>query len=234
MTSNRVMVPTLILAAALLGGARDLAAQRGADTTAGRGRGGGVVDTAGGRRGGGGGGGGQRGGGRGGLRVMTLTVPWTSGGPIPLKYTQAAEEFSPALTWSGAPENTASFVLFVTDLSTANVGGTEGQLQWLVWNIPAKATGLPERFPQGPTQPDGTQQISHSGPYYRGPGAPSTSLPHTYMFELMALDTVINVPSVNAMLGPTRAAVVAAIAGRVRGKAYAFGTFAYPKPSPLP
>jgi Raf kinase inhibitor-like YbhB/YbcL family protein len=220
----------------VMGAANDAVAQGrggGADTT-GRGRGGGAVDTTAGRRGGGGGGGGQRGGGRGGIRMMTLTVPWIAGGTIPLKYTQGGAEVSPALKWSGAPDSTKSFVLFVTNMSVAAVGGVDGPLHWLVWNIPGTATGLKENIPHGPTLPDGTQQISLSGPYYRGPAAPATSLPHTYMFELMALDTVLTIPSTNVAPGPTRAAIVAAIAGRVRGKAYAFGTWAYPKPVVVP
>ena len=219
-----------LLSATLLSIARDASAQnppttatsgRGADTTAGRGGGG-----RGG--GGGGGGGGQRGRGAA-LRVMSLTVPWTNGGAVPLKYTQAGAEVSPALSWSGAPDSTKSFVLLVTDLSVAAVGGADGPLHWLVWNIPGTATSLPEAVPQGPTLPGGIQQISMSGPYYRGPGAPATSMPHTYMFELFALDTTVVVPSENVAVQPTRTAVMAALAGHVRGKAYATGIYSRSK-----
>ena len=127
---------------------------------------------------------GQRGGGRGrgAVQVMTLTTAgWPDGGPIPAKYTQAGEELSPPLSWSGAPEGTASFVLIVHDLDAmtnpandyaAPLRDTNDVLHWLVWNIPPTATGLPEGVPQGPQQPDGMRQISQSGPYYRGPAAP--------------------------------------------------------------
>ena len=47
----------------------------------------------------------QRGGGRGAVAVMTLTTTgFTDGGTVALKYTQAGDEVSPPLTWSGAPE----------------------------------------------------------------------------------------------------------------------------------
>jgi hypothetical protein len=107
-----------------------------------------------------------RGGGRGGrgVQVMTLsTTAWTDGGQIPVKYSQAGDELSPPLAWSGAPEGTASFVLIVHDLDamvnppndyTAPVRDTNDVLHWLVWNIPATATSLPEGVPQGPQLPD--------------------------------------------------------------------------------
>ncbi|HEX7778277.1 MAG TPA: YbhB/YbcL family Raf kinase inhibitor-like protein, partial [Vicinamibacterales bacterium] len=100
-----------------------------------------------------------------------------------------------------------------------------------VWNIPPTATGLPEGVPQGPQLPDGSRQISQSGPYYRGPGAPRTGPPHHYAFELYALDTTINVPSTDASPAEVRAAVKAAMATHVRGKATLVGLY---KASELP
>src|SRR5262245_37314622 len=52
-----------------------------------------------------GGGGGQRGGGgRGRAQTMSLTTTaWADGGTIPIKFSQAGPEVSPALSWSGAP-----------------------------------------------------------------------------------------------------------------------------------
>ena len=47
-------------------------------------------------------------------------------------------------------------------------------LHWMLWNIPASARSLAEAIPQGNQLPDGTRQISASGPYYRGPGAPAS------------------------------------------------------------
>jgi phosphatidylethanolamine-binding protein (PEBP) family uncharacterized protein len=45
------------------------------------------------------------------------------------------------------------------------------------------------------------------------------------VFELFALDTMLDVPAVGASPPATRAAVVAAIAGHVRGKAVLVGLF---------
>ena len=176
-------------------------------------------------RGGGRGGGGR---GRGGIRVMTLTsAAFTDGGMIPVKYAQPGVELSPPLAWSGAPDSTQSFVLIVHDPDAAIGDGLDDVLHWMVWGIPGTATSLPEGVPQGPQLADGMRQISVSGPYYRGPAAPASGPVHHYLFELYALDTPINVPPTdnNAPVALRRAAVVAALAGHVRGKAAMVGLF---------
>lgn len=168
----------------------------------------------------------QRGRGRGGVQVMTLTAAgWPDGGMIPAKHTQLGAETSPALSWSGAPEGTVSFVLLVQDMDVASGDGT-GQLHWLVWNIPASRTALPEDVPQGAELPDGTRQISVTGPSYRGPAAPASDPAHHYVFEIYALDAPIEVRAGTASPAETRAAVMAAMAGHIRGKATYLGRYA--------
>ena len=172
------------------------------------------------------GGGGGRG--RGGVRVMTLTSSGiTDGGVIPAKYAQHGEELSPPLSWTGAPDSTRSFVLIAHDLDAIG-GNGDDVLHWLVWNIPGTATSLPEGVPHGPQAADGMRQISVSGPYYRGPGAPQTGPPHHYVFELYALDTTIDVAPTGQSPAATRAAVLAAMAGRVRAKGVLVGLYKRP------
>lgn len=169
-----------------------------------------------------------RGRGRGGMQVMTLTAPWSPGAEIPEKYTQAGGEVSPALSWSDPPEGTGSFVLVVHDVSAPVNPGTDDVLHWLIWNIPAEARALPEGMPQGPQLPNGTRQISVTGPQYRGPGAPASGPPHVYLFELYAIEGTVNVPALGpagASVPQIRAAVMSAIEGRVRGKAVTSGVY---------
>lgn len=172
--------------------------------------------------------GGQRGGGRGrgAVQVMTLTsTAWSDGGQIPAKYTQAGDESSPPLAWSNAPEGVVSYALIVHDVDAAIGNGTDDVLHWMLWNIPATVTAIHERAPALSQLPDGTRQISATGPYYRGPGALSSGPPHHYVFELFALDTLLEVPAVGQSPPQTRAAVVAAMAGHIRGKAAYVGLF---------
>ena len=185
-------------------------------------------------------------GGRGGVRIMTLSSPaFTDGAMIPARHAQPGHDVSPPLTWTGAPDSTVSFVLIVHDADAATGDGTDDVLHWMVWNIPGTATSLPEGMPQGPqiqlpgfTPPPapaggrggggaggGVRQISVSGPYYRGPAAPATGPVHHYIFELYALDTMINVQPVGLSAAATRAAVVDAMKTHIRGKAILVGLF---------
>jgi len=164
--------------------------------------------------------------GRGSIQVMTLTSSaWPDGGIIPDKYTQAGEDISPPLAWSNVPAGTVSFVLIVHDPDAVVGAGTEDTLHWMLWNLPATVAALHEHAPSMAQLPDGTRQISATGPYYRGPGAASAGPAHHYVFELYALDTMLDVPAVGASPAQTRAAVVTAMAAHVRGKAVCVGLF---------
>jgi Raf kinase inhibitor-like YbhB/YbcL family protein len=173
---------------------------------------------------------------RGGLKTMTLvTTAWPDGGMIPLRYTQAGPEISPAIQWSGAPSGTTSFVLIFHDADTLASNSTDDLLHWLVWNIPGTATGVAQGRPDGFELPDGSWQISGSGSRYRGPGASSTGPLHHYVMELYALDTTLDIKV--APQGPQdpnpnpqaiRASVIQAMVGHVRGKAAYVGLFRRP------
>lgn len=163
---------------------------------------------------------------RGPIQVMSLTTTaWTDGGRIPARHTQAGVQVSPPLAWTDAPDSAASFVLIARDADAAIGNGTDDLLHWMLWNIPKGTRSLPEGIAQGNQLPDGTRQISASGPYYRGPGAPAAGPAHHYVFEIYALDATIDVPAVGLSPALTRAAVVAAMAGTVRGKGALVGTW---------
>jgi Raf kinase inhibitor-like YbhB/YbcL family protein len=166
--------------------------------------------------------------------AMVLTVQgFADGGEIPVRFSQAAagaapgEGTSPAISWTNVPSGTQSFVLNMRDLDVARNRGTEDQAHWVVWNIPAGTTSLPEGMPRGSQLPDGSYQISATGPVYRGPGAPATGPRHHYMFEIYALDAKLDVmPTADAF--ETRANVFRAMQGHVLGKAVYGGLFRRP------
>jgi Raf kinase inhibitor-like YbhB/YbcL family protein len=184
-------------------------------------------------QGGRGAGGGQRGGGAAAPAAPGAAAPpmrlmsnaFIDGGAIPPKFTQAGEQVSPQMAWADAPAATQSFVLHMHDMEGARNKTSEDQLHWLVWNIPATTRGLPEGVPKGDLK-DGAHQTSASGDgVYRGPGAPATGPYHHYVFELFALDAMLDVPAVGVSPAQTRAAVVAAMAGHVRAKGVYTGLF---------
>lgn len=180
-------------------------------------------------------GGGQRAGGAPAGPAMTLTIPgFPDGGQIPVKFSQAApgaapgEGTSPAISWANAPAGTQSFVLHMHDMDVARNKTTDDQVHWLVWNIPAAATGLPEGVAKGAQLPDGAFQFSATGQVYRGPGAAATGPMHHYMFELYALDTKLDVqPAADAFLSRTE--VLKAMQGHILGKAVYGGLFRRPQ-----
>ncbi len=160
---------------------------------------------------------------------LTLTTTaWPDGGPIPVEYTQAGDQVSPALAWSNVPPGTQSFVLHMRDPDVARNKTTEDQVHWLVWRIPGSATGMAEGQPKGPTLPDGSRQISASGEVYRGPGAAASGPLHHYTFELFALDTTLDLPA-GADAWATRTAVYDAMQGHILGKAVYVGLFRRPQ-----
>jgi Raf kinase inhibitor-like YbhB/YbcL family protein len=170
--------------------------------------------------------GGGQGRGRGGIASIALTTTaWPDGGSIPDKYAQPGHDVSPPFAWTNAPDTTVSFVLIAHDLDAPTGGGIDDFLHWLVWNIPGGDRALSDGLPQGATLANGTRQISATGPNYRGPAAPASGAPHHYVFELFALDALLDVPAVGASPAQTRAAVLAAMAGHVRGKGVYTGVY---------
>src|ERR1700760_4054898 len=88
---------------------------------------------------------------------------FADGGRVPNKYTCAASPTSPspAMTWSGAPATTQSYVVILHDPDPVLGGSaTNDVLHWAIFDIPADAKGLPEGVKAG-EQPDGSRQINN-------------------------------------------------------------------------
>jgi Raf kinase inhibitor-like YbhB/YbcL family protein len=167
--------------------------------------------------------------------AMTLMISgFPDGGVIPVKFSQAAEGAapgegtSPAMSWANVPAGTQTFFLHMHDLDVVRNKTTDDQAHWVFWNIPGTMTGLPEGVPKGLQRPDGSFQMSATGPVYRGPGAAATGPLHHYVFELYALDTKLDVqPGADAF--ETRAVIMKAIQGHILAKAVYGGLFKRPQ-----
>jgi Raf kinase inhibitor-like YbhB/YbcL family protein len=156
---------------------------------------------------------------------MTLTTTaWQDGGTIPAKHSQSGKDVSPPLSWSGAPDDAVSFVIVAHDLDTLTNNGDD-MLHWLLWNIPKTVTAIHEGAPAMGQLPGGTRQLSGTGPYYRGPAAPASGPAHHYVFEIYALDAMLDVVATGQNPGVTRAAVMSAMAGHIRGKGVLVGLY---------
>jgi Raf kinase inhibitor-like YbhB/YbcL family protein len=162
------------------------------------------------------------------LNKLVLSSPaFADGGLIPDKYASATKlnTLSPPLSWSGVPEGTESFVLTVVDEEFARQKKADLWYHWIIFNIPATATGLPEGVPTEKQLPDGAiQPLNVRWIGYAGPGAPAAGQPHHYIFRLMALDTKLD-------LNPeaTAADVVKAMDGHILDRALLVGRYKKPQ-----
>jgi Raf kinase inhibitor-like YbhB/YbcL family protein len=102
----------------------------------------------------------------------------------------SGKNISPALKWSGAPKNTRSYAVTVYD-PDAPTGS--GWWHWVVYNIPASATGLPEGAgtADGNALPPGSAQgrTDFGAPGFGGACPPKGDKPHRYVFTVYALKT---------------------------------------------
>ncbi len=119
-------------------------------------------------------------------KTFTLkSSAFENNGYIPRTYTCDGNDISPPLSWSGAPPETKSYVLIVYD-SDAPKGVF---YHWLLYNIPADLSALPENVPRGPETPYGLQGVNDFGIVGYGGPCPPTGSTHRYVFLLLALDT---------------------------------------------
>ena len=93
---------------------------------------------------------------------------------------------SPALNWSNAPAGTKSFAVTAYD-PDAPTGS--GWWHWVMYNIPADATGLAAGAGNGRNAPRGSQEgrTDFGTKGYGGPCPPAGDKPHHYHFKVFAL-----------------------------------------------
>jgi len=113
---------------------------------------------------------------------------------IPVDFTGEGADRSPELHWSGAPEQTRSFVLICDD---PDAPGKKPFVHWIVYQIDPKATMISEGIPNAEKMDipvrliQGVNSFGEIG--YRGPMPPKGHGWHRYFFKLYALDCELNV-----------------------------------------
>lgn len=148
----------------------------------------------------------------------TLATPQLSG-----IFGAGGQDVSPQLSWSGAPEGTASYVVTCYDPDAPTVSGF---WHWAVFNIPASTTELPTGAGDegGAGLPDGAVQLPNDASLarYLGSAPPAGHGPHRYYFTVHALD----VPSLDVPATATPVFLMFNTFGRVLGRATILGTYA--------
>ncbi len=113
-------------------------------------------------------------------------------GMMPKKYTGEGEDVSPPLSWAKLPDGTRSLAVICHDPDAPLVSpnGTYGFVHWVLYNIPASATSLPEGVQEYTA---GKNDFGTQG--YRGPLPPPGHGPHRYYFWLLALNQETSLPA---------------------------------------
>jgi len=149
---------------------------------------------------------------------LTLTsAAFSANGAIPPLHTCEGQDVAPPLSWSGAPAGTRSFALIVDDPDAPDPAAPKMTwVHWVLYNIPAEATGLPQggRLPAGVGQ--GLNDWKRTG--YGGPCPPIGR--HRYFHKLYALDTVLS-----DLGSPSKTQLEQAMPGHVLEQTELVGTY---------
>ena len=129
------------------------------------------------------------------LENMTIQVDSLApGSTLPVEYTCAGAGISPEISWTGVPPGTRSLVLILHDPDAPLAGGFT---HWLVYNIPPDSPGIPGNVSRARELPGGgvQGQNGRGSVGYVPPCPPGGSSPHHYVFQVYALDTMLDNPS---------------------------------------
>lgn len=153
-------------------------------------------------------------------RLSVSSQSFSAGGAIALRHSEYADGVSPELSWQPVP-GAVSYALIMEDPDSRPI---KPFVHWLAWNIAAGTTRLPEGLQEQLrlTEPNGILQgkTSRGSVGYFGPRPPVGDPAHHYHFQLLALDTMLDVPA-----GADRDTLLEAAKGHVIAKGEVVGTY---------
>jgi len=151
------------------------------------------------------------------MNIQITSTAFSEGQPIPAKYSCEGSDISPPLQWTNTPANAKSFALIMDD-PDAPVGTW---VHWVLYDLSANATGLPENVAKTQTISNGAKQGMNTWPRlgYGGP-CPPPGKPHRYFFKLYALDTMLDLKP-----GLTKKDLLKAMEGHVLAEGQLMGTY---------
>jgi len=150
------------------------------------------------------------------MTIQITSSAFSEGGMIPERYTCDGRDVSPDLNWDGIPEETRTLALICDD-PDAPVGTW---VHWVLFNIPAKQTGLPAEVVSKAELAGGAKHgiNDFQRPGYGGPCPPGGT--HRYFFKLYALDIELDLDS-----GATKARLEEAMQGHILAEGQLMGRY---------
>jgi Raf kinase inhibitor-like YbhB/YbcL family protein len=120
-------------------------------------------------------------------------------GMVPEANSAYGDNVSIDLSWADLPEGTQQLALICDDPIVVEIGMMEQPfVHWVMYNIPASASGLPAGLPSDATlEMDGLEGAVNGlnglrRPGYFGPQPPANGQLHAYHFRVYALDDALN------------------------------------------
>jgi len=146
---------------------------------------------------------------------MQLTSPaFQNGEMIPNHFGLDFENINPPLEISNIPEQTVSMVLFMDDPDVPPATGVPVWDHWILFNIPASTTIIPENW-----RPTGIRGKGTRGELnYCGPRPPDRI--HRYFFKIFALDSILDLPE-----GTTKSQIIETMSEHILDSAELIGRF---------
>jgi Raf kinase inhibitor-like YbhB/YbcL family protein len=144
------------------------------------------------------------------------SLAFTHEGTIPADYSCDGAGTSPALAWTNAPADTKSFALIMDDQDAMDF------VHWVIFNIPASATGLNAGLSLDAELEDGSLQGRNSTYVwgYLGPCPPMFGGAHRYLFTLYALDSMLELDK-----SAIKKDLLAAMEGHILAETELIGSF---------
>lgn len=151
-------------------------------------------------------------------------------GRLPERFTADGEGVSPPLFWGDPPAGTAMLALLVED---ADAPTPQPLVHAIVWNLPARVGELAEGgiVADGPGSAErgDVGRNSYLGEGWLPPDPPRGHGEHRYVFQLFALDAVVDIGGET----PGRGAMLDAMAGHVLAAGVLTGTYSREEEAPV-
>ena len=131
--------------------------------------------------------------------ILVTSSAFDHHGMVPESNSAYGENVSIDLTWADLPEGTQQLALICDDPKVVEIGMMEQPfVHWVMYNIPASASGLPAGLPSDATlEMEGLEGAVNGlnglrRPGYFGPRPPANGQLHAYHFRVYALDDALN------------------------------------------
>ena len=131
-------------------------------------------------------------------KLEIISPVFRAGSPIPPQYTCIGQNVNPPLNFFNVPPKTLSLTLIMHDPDAPS----GDYLHWLVWDIPPSTESIAvNSVPIGALQ--GLNDAHKTG--YMGPCPPKGTGTHRYIFDVYALDNLLNLPPSSTILDVIKA-----------------------------